>query len=329
MTFGARIAATIGEKNAQQAETASIELDLASSVAQLYFALQAANAKLELVHQLKSIAQLSVDAHQHRTQRGLEDDVDIANAQVELLSVNQQQISVETLITQYRETLRALLGADSVTLPEIYKKPLPTVQERLPESLSFELLARRPDLQALQAYVKASLSQIDVAKAEFYPRFDIKGFWSYNNLHIGDLFKSSSQQFTLIPGLYLPIFDGGRLNAQLKFARTDSNILIKQYNQAVLDAVRDIAITSNNLNELNQRFAYQKLKVNAEMTAAKSATAHYQRGLLSFYSSQEVRRLVIAEQLVLLEIQAQRLSTDIRLTKALGGGFRGNQMPPK
>ncbi|TRV99519.1 multidrug resistance transporter, partial [Klebsiella pneumoniae] len=71
--------------------------------------------------------------------------------------------------------------------------------------LSFELLARRPDLQALRGYVTASLSQVDAAKAAFYPHFDIKAFWGYNALSVGDLFKSSFQQINLLPGLYLPI----------------------------------------------------------------------------------------------------------------------------
>jgi outer membrane protein TolC len=69
-----------------------------------------------------------------------------------------------------------------------------------PDSLSFELLARRPDLQALRGYVSASMSQVDAAKAAFYPHFDIKAFWGYNALSVGDLFKSSSSRSTCCPG---------------------------------------------------------------------------------------------------------------------------------
>ena len=258
----ARVAAAIGEKNARQAETAGIELDLASSVAQLYFAMQATFQKMTLLHQLEEIARLSVQAHEHRTQRGVEDSVDIANAQAELLAAQQQIIT-------------------------------------------------------------ASLSQVDAAKAAFYPHFDIKAFWGYNALSVGDLFKSSFQQINLLPGLYLPIFDGGRLNANLQSVRTASNILIKQYNQAVLDAVRDVAIGSSELNDLNQQVVLQKLKVTAAMATSRSASAHYQRGLVSYYAAQEARRPVIAQQLLLLDIEAQRLSSDITLIKALGGDYRG------
>lgn len=187
----ARVAAAIGEKNARQAETAGIELDLASSVAQLYFAMQATFQKIELLNQLEAIARLSVQAHEHRTARGVEDSVDVANAQAELLAAQQQVITAQGTLTQYRETLRALIGADAHSMPEIHPVALPTLQETLPDSLSFELLARRPDLQALRGYVSASMSQVDAAKAAFYPHFDIKAFWGYNALSVGDLFKSS------------------------------------------------------------------------------------------------------------------------------------------
>ncbi len=116
----ARVAAAIGEKNARQAETAGIELDLASSVAQLYFAMQATFQKIALLNQLEAIARLSVQAHEHRTARGVEDSVDVANAQAELLAAQQQVITAQGTLTQYRETLRALIGADAHSMPEIH-----------------------------------------------------------------------------------------------------------------------------------------------------------------------------------------------------------------
>ncbi|VTN46889.1 Multidrug resistance outer membrane protein MdtP precursor [Raoultella ornithinolytica] len=87
--------------------------------------------------------------------------------------------------------------------------------------------------------------------------------------------------------------------------------------------MRDVAIGSSELNDLNQQVVLQKLKVTAAMATSRSASAHYQRGLVSYYAAQEARRPVIAQQLLLLDIEAQRLSSDITLIKALGGDYRG------
>ena len=90
----------------------------------------------------------------------------------------------------------------------------------------------------------------------------------------------------------------------------------------MLDAVRDVAMSSSQLNDLNQQVALQNQKVTAAMTVTQSASAHYQRGLLSRYAAQEARRSTITQQLLLLDMRAQQLSTDITLIKALGGGYR-------
>ena len=317
-----QVSAAMGEKNAHLAETAAAELDLASSVAQLYFAMQVTWRQIALLNQLEEIGALSERAHQRRAERGLEDSVDIANARSERLAAQQQVSAAQQTLTDYRETLRALLGADAHNMPEIHPTDLPALQQSLPPTLAFDLLARRPDLQAMSGYITASLSRVEAAKAAFYPHFDIKAFWGYNALHVGDLFKYSFQQVNILPGLYLPLFDGGRLTATLKSTRTASNMLIKQYNQAVLDAVRDVAITSSQLNELNQQAQMQQQKVSAAQVATDSARAHYARGLVSYYAAEEARRAAINQQILLLDVQARQLSTDVALIKALGGGYR-------
>ncbi|STV12700.1 tripartite multidrug resistance system outer membrane protein [Klebsiella pneumoniae] len=81
---------------------------------------------------------------------------------------------------------------------------------------------------------------------------------------------------------------------------------------------RDVAISSSQLNDLNQQRALQQLKVTAAQTTTDSARAHYQRGLLSRYAAEEARRAVLAQQLLLLDIEAQRLSTDITLIQSPG-----------
>lgn len=321
----ARVAAAMGEQNAQLAETAGIQLDLASSIAQLYFSLQANYRRVALLKQQEAIAAFSLKAHQQRTARGIEDQVNIASAQSEWFSAQQQLVAAQTNIVSDRETLRALTGMTGQQPLVIAEQPWPQLQQSLPASLSFDLLARRPDLQAMSHTVQASLSRVDAAKAAFYPHVDIKAFWGYNALSIGDLFKSAFQQFNILPGLYLPLFDGGRLNAALRSTRTASNILIKQYNQAVLNAVRDVAITSQQLNDLNQQVLLQQQKVTAAQLTTDSVQAHYQRGLTSLYLAQEARRTTLMQQLLLIDLRAQQLSSDLLLIKALGGGYRADQ----
>ncbi|WP_294907975.1 MdtP family multidrug efflux transporter outer membrane subunit [Tatumella sp. UBA2305] len=325
----ARVAAAIGENNARLAETAATEQAVAANIAQLYFSMQTSWQRIALLKQQEAISRFSVEAHKERVARGLEDDVALASAHSELLSAQQQLLSAETDLASARETLRALMGAGAgaASIASLHPRPWPLHQQGLPRELSYQLLSRRPDLQALRGYVLASLSRVDAAKMAFYPHFDIKAFWGYNALSVGDLFKYSFQQINILPGLYLPLFNGGALNAHLQSARTASNVLIKQYNQAVLDAVRDVAVSSQQLDSLNQQLSMQQQKVAAAQVGADSAQAHYRRGLLSLYASREAQRAALSQQLLFTDMRMQQMTIDISLIQALGGGYQSPLQP--
>ncbi|SAL25052.1 putative outer membrane efflux protein MdtP [Caballeronia sordidicola] len=322
----AQVAASLGVQNARLAEASAVELEISTDVAQIYFGIQTTYQLIDLLEQLRQIAAFATDAHEARVARGLESRTFVEDARAHQLAVQRQIINAGAQIQQFRESLRALLGASADNLPTIEPVPLPESRATLPSTLSYELLARRPDLQAMRSYVQASFDRIDAAKAAFYPSFDIKAFFGVDALHLADLFTHASQQFNLIPGVYLPIFDGGRLNANLGGARTESNLLIEQYDQAVLDAVRDVAKTGSRLQDLNTEAQLQTQKVQAVSFAHESAEALYRRGLADRLAAMDARKPVIAEQLALLEIDGQRLSQEIALVKALGGGYRAD--PP-
>ena len=320
------VAAAIGAHNASVAETAVVELDVSAGVAQLYYSMQTSYRMLDLLQQSKAALEYAVEAHQGKARQGLEAKVPFHGARAQVLAVERQMTAVRGQIKETREAIRALMGAGADDLPEIKPVPLPQIAPSLPDTLSYELLAKRPDLQAMRWYVQASLNQVDTARAAFYPSFDIKALFGLDSIHLSKLFQSASQQINLIPGLYLPIFDGGRLNANLHGARAASNVMIEQYNQGVLNAVRDVAIAGSRMQSLNEERALQVEKVEATRFAQASAEAYYKQGLGSRLLATEARLPVLAEQMALLMLDGQRVSQDIALVRALGGGYRAEQV---
>ena len=189
---------------------------------------------------------------------------------------------------------------------------LPQVQTGIPATLSYELLARRPDLQAMRWYVQASLDQVDSARALFYPSFDIKAFFGLDSIHLHTLFKKTSRQFNFIPGLKLPLFDGGRLNANLEGTRAASNMMIERYNQSVLNAVRDVAVNGTRLQTLNDEREMQAERVEATR-----------------FQATEARLPVLAEEMSLLMRDSRRVIQSIQLMKSLGGGYQAGPVVEK
>lgn len=161
-----------------------------------------------------------------------------------------------------------------------------------------------------------------------YPSFDIRAFAGFDALHLEDLFQRPSRQLNLIPGLSLPIFDSGRLNANLAMKRSQSNVIIAQYNQHVLNAVREVAQAGIELDGLNRQASMQQAKIKAATVGFDSTEAHSRRGLLDEASAMEAKLPVLREQARLLEIRSRQIHAGIALATVLGGGYDTREIDP-
>lgn len=323
----ARTAAAIGVHNAHVAEAAQTELLLSSQIVRAYYEMQTLFAVEALLQQARDIEDEAVTAHQAKAERGLEPRTPGEVALAHRLELDRQITAAQTRIRSRREMLRALVGAGPDDFPAISAVPLPGTSSQLPATLGYELLARRPDLQAMRWYVQASFDQVEVAKAAFYPSFDIRAFLGLDALRLEDLFRKSSRQLNLIPGLSLPVFDSGRLNANLAVARSQSNTLIAEYNQSVLNAVREVAQASIELASLERQANLQDGKLKAAAFAYDSAQSHYRRGLLDKVSAAEAKLPVLLEQGTAVELRSRQIHAEVALTTVLGGGYADTDSP--
>jgi len=317
----ARVNAALGVAQARVAEEALAELLLSARIVDAYEDSLAQAQSLELLHQARDIEHEATNGHVARSTRGLEPRSLTELAHERELALDQQILAARGRQRQLREVLRALLGASGDEDIRIEPRPLPADFDDLPATLGYELLARRPDLQARRWMLQASLDEIDAAKAAFYPSFDIRAFAGFDALHLDDLFQHSSRQFNLVPGLSLPIFDSGRLNANLATARARNEALIADYNQAILDAVRDVAQGCIALDSLEHQATVQQGRVAAEQFASDSAQAHYRRGLSDRITALESELPVLNEQQQALAIQSAQVHAQVALIVALGGGY--------
>ena len=315
------IESAVGASNARQAEMEMVRLDVSTRVAQLYFELQKTRGVIEIVMRLRDIQANMLLSHQTRHAAGLESETAAQLASAQKLMVDAALNIEQTRAIFVREALRALVGPGGDALQQLKTTPLPAAGPAMPANLDYELLARRPDLQALNWYVKASLSQIDAARAEFFPSFDIKAFFGLYTIHISDLFSTpGSRQINLIPGLRLPIFDSGLLNANLDARYAGSNLVVALYNQAVLDAVRDVAQIGSTLQGLQGRIGIEQERLGNLTFAADGALGAAERGLISQTEAQESQLPALVQKAILLDLQGQQLFGELGLIRALGGG---------
>ena len=150
----------------------------------------------------------------------------------------------------------------------------------------------------------------------------LMAFLQQDALHLSDLFRHSAQQMGVTAGLTLPIFDSGRLNANLDIAKAESNLSIASYNKAVVEAVNDVARAASQVQTLAEKNQHQAQIERDALRVVGLAQARFNAGIIAGSRVSEARIPALRERANGLLLQGQWLDASIQLTGALGGGYK-------
>ena len=317
----ALVAAALGEANARQAEGAQAAQTLAASVAQSYFRLQMLWARQDNVKALMAVQRELIADRQARMAHGLLSQDALQSARLDLAKLDEQAVRYDTEAAREREALRSLVGGDAEVLGALARfTPTPAVNA-LPRTLGLELLARRPDLQAARWRVEAQLGRIAASEAAFRPDINLMGSVGLDAVSLGKLLRYPSRTPLLGATLDLPLFDSGRLKAQLGIARADRDTLVAEYNEAVLEAVRDVAMEGATLQGIERETASHAAALDASARLAANAEARQRRGLADRAAVLQAKQTMLRQRDSDLQLVDARLQAQVALVKALGGGY--------
>ncbi len=316
----AEVEGRIGRVRARNAELQQAQQLLASSVARLYWDWQTEAAIKTVLTTIEQQQEAIIAVDRALYQQGITSSVEGAETDINASKTQQKLADVAGEMKMIEARLMALTDEQPSSLA-LHNVPLPEVQAKMPATLGYELLARRPDLQAAHWYIEASLKEVDAAKAAFYPDVNLMAFLQQDALHLSDLFRHSAQQMGVTAGLTLPIFDSGRLNANLDIASAQSGLSIARYNKAVVDAVNQVAHDATQVETLMQKSARQKQVQHDASRIVALAEARMKAGLIAGSRVNQARIPVLQEEINGLKLQGQWLDASIQLTSALGGGY--------
>ena len=317
----ALIAAALGETNAAAAESAQVRQVLAASVVQSYLRLQMLWARQDNTNALIAVQRDVIAGRKTRMVHGLISADALQSAEQDLASLQEQAARYDTDAAREREGLRALIGGDAAALTDLARfRPAPAI-DAVPRDLGMELLARRPDLQAARWRVEAQLGRVAASEAAFRPDINLAAAIGLDATSLGKLLRYPSRTPLIGATLDLPLFDSGRLHAQLGQARSSRDELLAEYNEAVLNAVRDVAREAATLQGIAQETAAHAATLDASRRLAANAEARMRRGLADRAAVLQARLAVLRQRDVDLQLTDARLQTQVALVKALGGGY--------
>lgn len=322
----AALAAAVGKSLAASAELADARLLLASAVAGGYFELAAANEKLALAEQIAADRQALLKLQQTRLATGLAATAPVLQAQTALHAARQTEAGARADVELRRNLLAALAGQgpDWGRRIEAAGGGLPR-QPGAPSDLPLRLLARRPDLAAARLYAQAVAQEVKVAETAFYPDVNLVGFAGLHSVSLTDvLLQGSSLAYAVGPSVSLPIFEGGRLRAQLGYRQASYDAAVERYNNTLLHALQDVADAVSRRRDIDARLAEQRQTVADAAELERLADSLERAGLGDQTGLVSARLEALQQRYRLAARQAEQWQCDVQLIKALGGGYSEN-----
>jgi outer membrane protein TolC len=169
---------------------------------------------------------------------------------------------------------------------------------------------------------EAQAHAVRQARAEFYPDINIAAYIGQQSLHLDQLLKPGSSIGAIGPALSLPIFEGGRLRANLRGAQSDRDEAVAAYDAAVTEALHQAADAATSERALSVRLADSRKALADYEGAYKVARLRYEGGLSTYQSVLLAENAVLDQRRIVGDLESRAFELDVALVRALGGGFR-------
>jgi len=294
---------------------------LVAEVARAYLTLRALDLTLEISRRTVTSRIQSLDLVQARLEGGVAGILDVRQAETLLYTATKTIPDIERQIEQTENLINILLGQN----PGPVKRGRPLDQQvaapTLPPGLPLELLTRRPDIRAAEQQLVAANAQIGVAKAQLYPQVTISGFAGGGSATISGSNFGPYGIFSALPAVTLPIFNAGRLQANVDFNEALAQEAALRYQQTLQQALREVSDALVDVRKRQEFRQQQELLVKALQDASEVANLRYEGGVSSFLEVLDTeRQLFDAKRDLVLANRDESVSV-IQLYRALGGGW--------
>ena len=299
------------------------QVTLAAELALNYVELRAYQLRLRIARDNLAGQAETLQLTDWRAQAGLVSSQDVEQARTNYEQTRAQVPALERSYAEAENRLAILLGKPPGSLRERLAAPaaLPDAPATIAIGIPADVLRQRPDVRAAERRLAAETARVGVAEAARYPGFNLSGSIGLEALRFSALGNGGADTYSLLAGISAPIFNAGRLRAQVEIQDAVREQALIGYEQTVLNALGDV---ENSLVALAKSRERERALGNAAISARNAALLarnRYSAGLIDFQSVLDTERSMLVVEDSLASTRADGISALIRLYKALGGGW--------
>lgn len=297
------------------------QISLISNIAQSYANLSYSLAQLKLAEATAESRERSLFIADKRFEAGVDPKLPSLQASASLENARLAVLRAQSSILTSRNALQYLIGApipnELIPAPAVSNI---TSQQIFNAGLPSELLRYRPDVLQAEYSLKAAGANIEVARASYFPSISLASSVGVSSGSLDDLFKSGSVGWSFGPSISVPIFDAGRLDANYDVAKIEREQTLANYEKSIQTAFREVSDVLATRATLGQQLEAQyRLQDNFEQTY-QIADARFKAGIANYLDVLDAQRSLFSTQQGILDLELQKIVSQIELYQALGGG---------
>lgn len=311
---------------ATQWARAALEWGVTASVAETYFQLAAVDRQVVISESMRAGRARNVELRQRENTAGVGTEFDLRRAEAELTSAEATLAGLQRQRSSLERALALLTGRtpQQIAYLALERRMLDEATvftPVLPQGAAGELLVRRPDIRQAEAQLAAANANIAAARAATFPSLRLSGSVGSDARSMSDLFTGPAAIWSLAASVSQPLFDGGRLKAQVRQEEARAQQALADYRKTVTTAVADVRDAYLALDLEQQAWASQKARATSLQRAMSLAQLGYDEGALGFLDYLDAERNWYQAQLDQVSAYRDGLIGQVAAFKALGGGY--------
>ncbi|BBL76872.1 efflux transporter outer membrane subunit [Methylomagnum ishizawai] len=309
--------------DAEEENRRAVVVSLLGEVARQYIGVRANQRQIAITQDNLRAQADTLELTRARERAGLATGLEVSQQEAQVATTRAQLPVYTTGLQQALHALAVLLGQAPAQLAELPGETarVPSAAPGLVADLPSELLRRRPDIRKSERLLAAANAQVGVAIAELYPKINLSAFIGIQNTHITD-FTPIGKSWSMASSVSLPIFNWGRIQANIDSKQAQHQQAFLTYQSTVLNAFKEVEDALAAYAEEQRRRTDLAEAVEASRLAMALAEERYARGLTTFLDVLETQRALYAAESNLVASESL-VSTDlVALYKALGGGWQ-------
>ncbi|WP_291787121.1 TolC family protein [Cecembia sp.] len=300
----------------------AIKTWLVGEVSQQYYELVALDEEIRILEANIQLQEFAVNLSKDLKESGKENQLAVDQFEALMLNSKAQLIDRKRELRTAELQMAQLLGVYDFqhtrnAMGEVFDTP-----DLIDIGLPAELLAFRPDIRIAERELLATKAEVQVARAAFFPSIQLGGMAGFNAFDFSRLFFSpASVVYQLGGGLVAPIFNRNQIKMNFEMAKASKKIAYLDYEQTVFKSYLEILNLVNEFEAFDEQLQLKTYEVEVQKRSVENSNIMFRVGYADYLEVLNAQSRALESEIELIELKREQLQTNVKLYRALGGGW--------